>query len=96
MIAGAFKAATDGLSGSDRLLLLLRYDENVQGGEIARIKGVHPSTVTRRLQQIHNRLRNEIIAALTSKHGLKDAAIDECLLDIIENPAHSILSLIKA
>ena len=96
MIAGAFRDASGSLSPADRLLLLLRYDQGIQGCDIARMNGVHPSTITRRLRQLHQQLRNEIVSILADKHRLNHDAIEECIDDIMENPRHSLLAFIKA
>ena len=89
IIAGAFRDASGSLSQSDRVLLLLRYDQGIQGSDIARMNGVHPSTITRRLRQLHKQLRNEIVSILAHKHRLNHDAIEECISDI--SPAIGLL-----
>ena len=95
MIKDALKCACKGLTDRERLILLFRYDEELQVTQIARLIGVHPSTVTRQLERIQEKLRDKVIAILTSKYCLEQNAIEECLADITENPSHSILNLIK-
>src|SRR5262249_21662494 len=89
--------ACNTLSAEDRLLLLWRYEHELQLGRIAELLGIHQSNVTRRLERLQNRLRQQIIAILESKYRMTAAAIEECLTDVIENPRHalSILDLIK-
>ena len=96
MISDAFKSAVDTLTKSDRALLLLRYDQELHARDIAEIDRVHPSTITRRLQQICERLQRHVVSTLAKENRLGGEAIKECLADAFENPAHSILTMIKA
>jgi hypothetical protein len=48
-------------------------------GEIALRLGVHPSTVTRRIDRICDRLRSEMIAVMSGDLRWNRAAIDECV-----------------
>jgi RNA polymerase sigma-70 factor len=81
----------------ERLMLLWRYEEEMQLGEIAKLLGIHQSNVTRQLNRLTARLRSTVVAILSSKHQLSTSAIQECLADILENPRHtiSLMSLIK-
>lgn len=83
------------LSERERLILLLRYDEGLQLGQIGRIMGVHQSTITRQIESACKKLRDAVFANLLTEHKLDRAAIDECKADILENPCYSILSLIE-
>ncbi len=95
MIKDALKSACKDITDRERLILLFRYDEELQVTQIARLIGVHPSTVTRQLERIQEKLRDKVILILTSKYCLEQTAVEECLADITENPSHSILNLIK-
>jgi RNA polymerase sigma-70 factor len=90
--------ACRGLSPRERLMLLWRYQDGLQLGQIARLLGIHQSNVTRQLERMQGKLRDDVIATLASKHGLSRSAIQECLEDIVENPRHqvSILEFVKA
>ena len=90
--------ACRGLSPRERLMLLWRYQDGLQLGQIARLLGIHQSNVTRQLERMQGKLRDDVIATLASKHGLSRSAIEECLEDIVENPRHqvSILEFVKA
>jgi RNA polymerase sigma-70 factor (ECF subfamily) len=81
----------------ERLMLRLRYDQNLQLGEIGRRMGIHQSNVTRQLIHLHGRLRDAVIKTLQSRHHLSSSAISECFADIIDNPQISIpmMSLIQ-
>jgi len=85
------------LTPRERLILLWRYEDGLQLGQIAKLLGIHQSNVTRQLERMQSKLRDQVIAILSTKHGLSRSAVKECLEDIIENPAHevSILELIK-
>ena len=85
------------LTPRERLILLWRYEDGLQLGQIAKLLGIHQSNVTRQLERMQSKLRDDVIAVLSSKHGLSRLAIKECLEDITENPRHeiSIIDFIK-
>jgi RNA polymerase sigma-70 factor len=95
VILESFREAGESLSRRERFILILRYEDGRSMLEIARITGVHPSTITRQIQQIHRKLHREVCSCLASKYHLSDEAVRECLDDIREHPGHSILALIK-
>lgn len=84
------------LTDRERLILLLRFDEELQLGEIARLLGVHQSTITRQLDRACKKLREVMITTLATTYRLNQAAISECQEDILENPAYSFLNAIKS
>lgn len=91
------KALTESLSYAfqtltprERLILLWRYEDNLQLGEIAKLLRIHQSNVTRQLVRLQARLRETVIQALTLQHHLAPSAVQECLADIAENPHLSI------
>ena len=94
VIRESLRCSCQALSDRERLLLLLRYDDGMQLGHIARLFGVHQSTITRQIEGACKKLRDAVIANLLTEHKLDRAAIDECKADILENPCYSILSLI--
>ncbi|PYP90394.1 MAG: hypothetical protein DMG65_11810 [Candidatus Angelobacter sp. Gp1-AA117] len=85
------------LTPRERLVLLWRYEDGLQLGQIAKLLGIHQSNVTRQLERMQSKLRDDVIAVLSTKHGLSRSAIKECLEDITENPRHeiSILDFLK-
>ena len=95
MIEDSLRKSCNCLTDRERLLLLLRYDEELQVSQIARLLGVCPSTVTRQLERVQGKLRENVVSTLAAKHNLQQAAIEECLTDLLDNPSHSILALIK-
>ena len=94
VIRESLRCSCEALSERERLLLLLRYDDGLQLGQIARLFGVHQSTITRQIEAACKKLREAVVANLLTEHKLDRAAIDECKADILENPCYSILSLI--
>jgi RNA polymerase sigma-70 factor len=93
----SFALACQTLTSRQRLMLLWRYEQNLQLGQIGRLLGIHQSNVTRQIERMQSQLRKEVIRLLSTKHGLSRLAIEECLKDIVENPIHSlsILDVIK-
>lgn len=97
-LGDSLKSACSGLTPRERLILLWRYEDGLQLGQIARLLGIHQSNVTRQLERMQGKLRDEVVSILAQKHGLSRSAIQECIQDIVENPRHgvSILDFIKA
>src|ERR1041385_491115 len=81
------------LTPRERLVLLWRYEDGLQLGQIAKLLGIHQSNVTRQLERMQSKLRDDVIAVLSTKYGLSRSAIKECLEDITENPRHEIAIL---
>lgn len=96
ILEDCFKLASESLTDRERLILLLHYDDGLRLFEVARTLDVHPSGITRQLQKTHLKLQKKIISVLTVKYHLGPAAIKECLGDLLENPAHSLLVILKA
>lgn len=96
-LADSLQLACRRLSPSERLLLLWRYEDGLQLGQIAGLLGIHQSNVTRRLERMQERLRSQVISVLSKKYGMSGPAIQECMRDGVENPGHaiSILDLIR-
>jgi RNA polymerase sigma-70 factor len=96
--ADAVKHALRQLSSQERLLLLWRYEDGLQLGQIARLLDLHQSNVTRRLHRLHGKLRERIIAGLSTRHALDKPAIEECLQGVAESvtPMVSILECLAS
>jgi RNA polymerase sigma-70 factor (ECF subfamily) len=91
------KAFSESLTGAlqtltprERLMLLWRYEDGLQLGEIAKLLGIHQSNVTRQLVRLQARLREIVVQALATRHHLGPSAIEECLTDVVDNPHFSI------
>ena len=93
-LADALTASGE-LTDRERLLLLLRYENGLQLGQIGRLLGLHQANITRQLGRVQAKIRQSFESTLIHKYKLGQAAIDECLSEIAENPAYSILALIK-
>lgn len=97
VLEDSLASACGALTPRERLMLLWRYEDGLQLGQIARLLGIHQSNVTRQLERLQSKLRDEVEAILAAKHGLSRRAIRECLQDIVANPNHpiSILEFVK-
>jgi RNA polymerase sigma-70 factor len=95
IIENALRRACRELASRERLILMMRYSDGLQVSQIARLLGVYPSSVTRQLDRIQKKLRDNVIHILEHTHGLEATVIEECLADLIENPYYSILSIIR-
>lgn len=93
----AVSAACGELTPRERLMLLWRYQDGLQLGQIAQLLGIHQSNVTRQLERMQGKLRDDVTEILSTKHGLSKSAVQECLKDVIGNPrCHvSILDCVK-
>lgn len=89
-LADSLEVACHELSSGERLLLLWRYEEGLQLGQIAKLLGIHQSNVTRRLDRMQSKLRDRVVSILSTKHRMSRPAIQECLRDGVENPRHTI------
>jgi len=96
LIQAAIQTAGQGLSQRERLIMLWRYEDGLSGQEIAQLLEVHPSTITRELQRIYQKLRAEVFTQLTKTYHLSAGALDDCLVELQENPNYSILSALQA
>jgi RNA polymerase sigma-70 factor (ECF subfamily) len=90
MILKCFEHASSLLKPQERLILLLRYDQGLSLGEIARLYSVHQSTITRQIERIARQLRDSMISLLASQYGLDQEATEECLAVASETISTSI------
>lgn len=96
LIEDSLIAACQNLTLRERLILLWRYEDGLLLGQIAQLLGIHQSNVTRQLERLQTKVREQVMATLSKRHGLSPAAIEECLRDVAENPQTvAILNLIK-
>jgi hypothetical protein len=95
LIRDSLEHACGELTDRERLLLLLRYEKGLQLGQIGRLFGLHQANITRQLGRVQAKIRQSFESTLIHKYKLCQAAIDECLSEIAENPAYSIFALIK-
>jgi DNA-directed RNA polymerase specialized sigma24 family protein len=96
MIEDALRQAGHKLSERERFIFLMKYDDTLSSKQIALRLGVQPPRVTQLLQQIGQRIKQEVIRVLSQKYNLGTEALEECLTDLTENPEHSIIKSLKA
>lgn len=90
MIKNAMISSCRTLTDSERTMLLWRYEQNLRLGEIAKVMGIHQSTVTRQLERAMKRIRSHVTSLLKTEYKLSDAAIQECLQILPEHLSNSI------
>lgn len=91
ILGECFRVANDSLTERERLLLLMRYEQGLRVLEIASVLGVQPTTVTRQIKRCEHKLQKKTTSVLAVNYHFGPHAIKECLQDILENPAHSLL-----
>jgi len=86
------------ITEKERLMLLWRYEQNLQLGQIARLMGIHQANVTRQMLRLQTKLRETVVQRLAMQYRLSRSAIEECLAEVVDNPQLSIplMALIKA
>jgi DNA-directed RNA polymerase specialized sigma24 family protein len=95
MIASSLEQAVGGLGERERRLLALRYVDSLKPVDIAESHGIDPTTIRRQLSRVHNEVRHRVIAILATQFLLNAVAIEECLEEIVENPAYSVLQFLN-
>ena len=84
-LAGALRAEAAQLPPDQRLLLSCYYVDRMRLAEIARLRRVHESTVSRDLDAIRKRLRKQVEKRLRSQ-GFSSARIEECFRNSTDAP----------
>jgi RNA polymerase sigma-70 factor (ECF subfamily) len=77
-LAQATDEALGFLSGEDRMILSAYYLDERTLAEIARMLGVHESTISRKLDKLAKSLRKQIVAAL-GRRGMSRRQAEEAL-----------------
>lgn len=93
LIRESLAQMTDGLSPRELLILQLRYLRGLKASEIADLLEVHRSSVTRQLERTHAKLKETILTRLRTLRSLSTAAIEECLVEMTEDPEYASLAL---
>jgi RNA polymerase sigma-70 factor (ECF subfamily) len=97
-VEAATVGALAGLSAEDRFLLASYYLDNRTLADIARLLGVHESTVSRKLGKIAKSLRRGIVSALV-RHGMSHRQAEEAMaIDVrdLQVNVHSLTQKVKA
>ncbi len=82
-IADSFKWAAGQLSERERLVLALRFEDEMRATDIAKMLHVHPAQITRTVKHAELKFHNAVLTRLTDCHGLAEPAIDECIGQIL-------------
>jgi RNA polymerase sigma-70 factor len=94
-IADSFKAAAEQLGERERLVLVLRFEDEMAATEIAQLLGVHPSQITRTVKLAQLKFRTTVLERLSTHHGLGREAIEECLAEICGSHDLSVVSCLR-
>jgi RNA polymerase sigma-70 factor len=89
-IRSCLKIACRRLSRQERLMLLWRFEDEMQLGDIARLTSIHQSTVTRQIDRTLRRMRSQLESLLATEFGMTGAAIQESLLLLVRCNAESL------
>ena len=84
-LAHALRHEVDALPPDERLLLGWYYVDQLRLAQIARLRGVHESTISRELDSIRKLLRKRVARRLLAK-GFSDARIEECFRHSTDAP----------
>jgi len=98
LAALALRHACECLTIDERLIMLWRFEQNLQLGEIARLLGVHQSTVTRQMDRAMARVRAEMVRQLRERYGLDGDAVEDCLETLVNHMPEtlSVLALLTS
>jgi RNA polymerase sigma-70 factor len=84
-LARALQAEVAGVEPGQRLLLSWYYVDQLRLAQIARLRGVHESTISRELEALRRELRKRVDKRLRAE-GFSAARIEECFRHSIEAP----------
>lgn len=93
LIRACLTQMTGDLSQREVLILQFRYLQGLKASEIAHLLDVHRSSVTRQLERTHGKLKEAILARLVAVKPLNAAAVEECLVEMLEDPEYATLAL---
>jgi RNA polymerase sigma factor (sigma-70 family) len=91
LINDSFADAVGLLSHRERLILHLRYGQQMQVREVARLLDVKPPAISRQIDRTLLKLRERVTSTLSTKHRLGPAIIQDCLTHLVENPEYGAL-----
>ena len=89
MITDCLTTAINRLTDAEREFLAARYVDGVNNKVLALEHGVHPSTITRRIDRLHESLRRQIQSCLASRYSLSEGAIADCVSELLEGPVYT-------
>lgn len=94
-VSEALEQACGELTNQECLLILLRYERNLDLKYISRLFDVHQSTVMRRIERTCWKIRQKVRSNLITKYKLNELAVEECIAELLENPDYSIIGKIR-
>lgn len=84
-LARTLRQAAEELAPAQRLLLAWYYVDHLRLAQIARLRGVHESTVSRELESVRKQLRKRVEKRLRAE-GFSAARIEECFRHSTDAP----------
>ncbi|MBI3651400.1 MAG: sigma-70 family RNA polymerase sigma factor [Acidobacteria bacterium] len=94
-ILPACQIAVASLTHQQRSLLWLYYQEGLSTAALGERYEMSKSNVSYHLKQARQKLGEEFSSMLKSQYNLSDAAIEDCKEELLENPAYSLLTLLR-
>jgi RNA polymerase sigma-70 factor len=91
LISDSLEDAVSLLSDRERIILRLRYGQEMQVSQVARLLDVKPPAISRQIDRTKLKLREHVVSILSTKHRLGPAVIQDCLAHLVENPEPGIL-----
>lgn len=97
MIQNALEQTVKELTGKEVLMLMWRYEYNLQLGEMAAMMNIHQANVTRRLDRLQKKIKDNVEYILSYDYDLSQDQIHECCIDLTYNKgyAFSLIAMIK-
>jgi RNA polymerase sigma-70 factor, ECF subfamily len=95
LITAVFREVPQVLSEREKLILLLRYKDKMKMCDIAKMIGTSPPNLTYHLKHAQKKIKREVVTVLRRQHKLSQAAVEECIDEILENPFYSLLEAIQ-
>lgn len=84
-LAGALRSEVSALPAAERLMLAWYYVDQLRLAAIARLRGVHESTISRELEAIRKLLRKRVTSRLREQ-GFSEARVEECFRHATDAP----------
>lgn len=84
-LAEALRSEIGALPAAERLLLAWYYVDQLRLAAIARLRGVHESTISRDLDAIRKQLRKRVTSRLRDQ-GFSEARVEECFQHATDAP----------
>lgn len=96
VLRDSFKAAAEQLTQRERLVLILRFEDEIPPGRIAQMMGVHPAQITRALKRAELKLSATALTRLRICHRITPEALKECVAAVFQNPERVVVAVLEA